>query len=206
MNETYKSLVNWYYIEDWSDYPGPKSRVVPDVEGYDNPGDYDGTELYIPQGTLGNKKGNKFMDEEGNDVPFNNEYFEKTDPLNENKMNKEFLYMQKLAGIITESEYKAILNENTFEMVGPDMDELLDAISILNRDMTNPEDYSGHVVAARPFWDKLKPLDTTGHEVSDGMFSIKVEKTGKTEENEYLRLANEYLEERGYQSKLYKNI
>jgi len=28
-------------------------------------------------------------------------------------MNKEFLYMQKLAGIITESEYAAKLNENT---------------------------------------------------------------------------------------------
>ncbi len=27
-------------------------------------------------------------------------------------MNKEFLHMQKLAGIITESEYKAMLNEN----------------------------------------------------------------------------------------------
>lgn len=27
-------------------------------------------------------------------------------------MNKEFLYMQKLAGLITESEYKAKLNEN----------------------------------------------------------------------------------------------
>lgn len=31
-----------------------------------------------------------------------------------NKMNKEFLYMQKLAGIITESEYAAKLNENIF--------------------------------------------------------------------------------------------
>lgn len=28
-------------------------------------------------------------------------------------MNKEFLYMQKLAGLITESEYKAKLNENS---------------------------------------------------------------------------------------------
>jgi hypothetical protein len=111
MNETYKSLVNWYYIEDWSDYPGPKGRVVPDAEGYDNPSDYDGTELYISQGTIGNKKGNIFIDEEGNDVPFEDQYFEKTNSLNENKMSKEFLYMQKLAGLITESEYKAKLNE-----------------------------------------------------------------------------------------------
>jgi hypothetical protein len=32
--------------------------------------------------------------------------------INENKMNKEFLHMQMLAGIITEGEYKAKMNEN----------------------------------------------------------------------------------------------
>jgi hypothetical protein len=111
MNEAYKSLVDWYYIEEWSDYPGPKGRVVPDVEGYDNPSSYDGTELYIPQGTVGNKNGNMFIDEEGNDVPFEDQYFEKTNPLNENKMNKETLRMQMLSGIITESEYKEKLEE-----------------------------------------------------------------------------------------------
>jgi hypothetical protein len=47
-------------------------------------------------------------------------------------MNKEFLHMQKLAGIITESEYKSQLNENKFEMVGSDVDELLDAVSLVN--------------------------------------------------------------------------
>ena len=103
MNEQYKSLVNWYYIEDWSDYPGPKGRVVPNAEGYDNPSDYDGAELYISQGTIGDKEGNLFIDEEGNDVPFNSQYFEKTNPLKENKMNKEQLRMQMLAGIITEA-------------------------------------------------------------------------------------------------------
>jgi hypothetical protein len=36
-------------------------------------------------------------------------------------MNKEFLYMQKLAGVITESEYNAMLNESKFEMVGSDV-------------------------------------------------------------------------------------
>jgi len=47
-------------------------------------------------------------------------------------MNKEFLHLQKLAGIITESEYKSQLNENQFEMVGSDVDEILDAISLVN--------------------------------------------------------------------------
>ena len=110
-------------------------------------------------------------------------------------MTQEQLRMQMLAGIITEGQYKAILNENKFEMIGSDVDELLDAISILNRDMMNSK---------RSSKDKLKPLNTTGHEISDGKFSIEVEKIGDTEDNEYLRLANDYLEERGYQSKLYK--
>jgi hypothetical protein len=88
------------------------------------------------------------------------------------------------------------LNENKFKMIGSDADELLDAISILNRDMMNSK---------RSSKDKLKPLNTTGHEISDGKFSIEVEKIGDTEDNEYLRLANDYLEERGYKSKLYKN-
>jgi hypothetical protein len=111
MTEQYKSLVNWYYIEDWSDYPGPKGRVVPNIEGYDNPSDYDGAELYISQGTIGDKEGNLFIDEKGNDVPFNSEYFEKTNPLKENKMNKETLRMQMLAGIITEDEMAKQTND-----------------------------------------------------------------------------------------------
>ena len=32
-------------------------------------------------------------------------------------MNKEFLYMQKLAGLITESEYNAMLNENQNDLI-----------------------------------------------------------------------------------------
>jgi hypothetical protein len=68
-------------------------------------------------------------------------------------------------------------------------------MSILNRDMTNPD---------RSFRDKLKPLDKTGHKMSNGKFSIKVVKTGDTKENDYLRIANEYLEDRGYKTKLYK--
>ena len=73
-------------------------------------------------------------------------------------MNKEFLHMQKLAGIITESEYNSQLNENKFEMVGSDVDELLDAVSLV---------YGKNLA-------KLKPLDTTGHQIADDKFSIEV--------------------------------
>ena len=96
-------------------------------------------------------------------------------------MNKEFLHMQKLAGIITESEYKSQLNENKFEMVGSDVDELLDAVSLVN----------GKNIA------KLKPLDTTGRQTADGKFSIEVE----LDESE-LQKINSFLEEKGFQIKI----
>jgi hypothetical protein len=47
-------------------------------------------------------------------------------------MNKEFLHMQKLAGIITESEYKAKLNEAYFAWEDNDTDELKRAKRDLN--------------------------------------------------------------------------
>jgi hypothetical protein len=74
---THKSKVDWYYINDDSDYPGPKGRTVPNAKGFDNPKDYKGTELYIKKGTKGYVGGSKFEDEEGNDVEYKAEYFEK---------------------------------------------------------------------------------------------------------------------------------
>lgn len=68
VNPTHKSLVDWYYIED-------KGRVMPDVKGYDLT-IYPNKELYIEKGIEGWVFGNKFEDEEGNDVPFSEEYFE----------------------------------------------------------------------------------------------------------------------------------
>jgi hypothetical protein len=53
--------------------------------------------------------------------------------INENKMSKEFLHMQKLAGIITEGEYKAKMNEN---------EEIADEVKNYFKTMieTQPED------------------------------------------------------------------
>ncbi len=47
--------------------------------------------------------------------------------IKQNDMNKEFLHMQKLAGLITESEYKAKLNEtegNIADFLNQNMDEI----------------------------------------------------------------------------------
>jgi len=115
-------------------------------------------------------------------------------------MTQEQLRMQMLAGIITESQYKNMLNENKLEMVGSDVDELLDVINFIN---------GGPVKS--PFRDvaRLKPLDTTGHQIADNKFSIEVElvpsgKVGEKlpNEGEYIQQINSFLEEKGYQSKL----
>ena len=168
MNEQYKSLVNWYYIEDWSDYPGPKGRVVPNAEGYDNPSDYDGAELYISQGTIGDKEGNLFIDEEGNDVPFNSEYFEKTNPLKENKMNKEQLRMQMLSGIITENQYKAKLNED--DMLDSVSDETYEKMN----NLVNDDDYDNFINSATKI---MKSLTDNGFEVKDIFYYLQTRLT-----------------------------
>jgi hypothetical protein len=115
-------------------------------------------------------------------------------------MTQEQFRMQMLAGIITEGQYKTMLNENKFEMIGSDADELLDAISFINGGKEKS-----------PFRDvaRLKPLDTTGHQISDGKFSIEVElvPSGNVGEKlpnveKYIDQVNSFLEEIGYQSRL----
>jgi hypothetical protein len=77
-----------------------------------------------------------------------------------------------------------LLNENKFEMIGSDVDELLDAVSLVN----------GKNIA------KLKPLDTTGNQIADNKFSIEVE----LDNSEFIQKINSFLEENGFQIKLYK--
>jgi hypothetical protein len=74
---THMSKVDWYYIGDNSDYPGPKGRTVPKAKGYDDPSTFEDTELYISVGTEGWVDGDDFMDEEENRVPYKGyeEYF-----------------------------------------------------------------------------------------------------------------------------------
>ena len=111
-------------------------------------------------------------------------------------MNKEQLRMQMLAGIITEGQYKAILNESKFKIIGPNADKLLDAISFINGGGEKS-----------PFRDvaRLKPLDTTPEQT----FSIEVElvPSGNVGEKlpnveEYIDEVNSFLKKIGYQSRL----
>ena len=78
---THRSNVDWYYIEEYSDYPGLKGGTVPNARGYEDPTGYDGTELYVPEGTVGYIDGDRFIvasgKREGNDVEYKAEYFDK---------------------------------------------------------------------------------------------------------------------------------
>ncbi len=77
---THRSNVDWYYIEEYSDYPGLKGGTVPNASGYADPTGYDGTELYVPEGTVGYVDDNRFIvasgKREGNDVEYKAEYFD----------------------------------------------------------------------------------------------------------------------------------
>jgi hypothetical protein len=115
-------------------------------------------------------------------------------------MTQEQLRMQMLAGIITEGQYKAMLNESKFKIVGPNTDELLDAISFINGGGKKS-----------PFRDvaRLKPLDTTPKQTSDGKFFIEVElvPSGKVGEKlpnvkKYIDQINLFLKKTNFQSKL----
>lgn len=63
-------------------------------------------------------------------------------------MNNEFLKMQKLAGLITESEFKSKLNEKMYGWDEGDLtDEELEKVKIL--------------MALKPYEDKINKLDTS---------------------------------------------
>lgn len=73
---THISKVDWYYIDEESDYDGPKGIVVPN-DDYEDISQYEGTVLYMPKGTKGYVKDDDFINDEGSSVPFEPEYFEK---------------------------------------------------------------------------------------------------------------------------------
>ena len=115
-------------------------------------------------------------------------------------MTQEQLRMQMLAGIITEGQYKAMLNESKFKIIGSNADKLLKTISFINGGKEKS-----------PFRDvaRLKPLDTSPKQTSDGQFSIEVElvPSGKVGEKlpnvkKYIDQVNSFLKKREKQSRL----
>jgi len=111
----------------------------------------------------------------------------------------------KLRKLIRE-QVKQILNESVtdvnLEMIGPDVNELLDAINRLNG-----AQISGPVFKFRDNV-KLNPIDKTGHTIGKNKFSIEVIPVAKNQpvpnENIYMREANLFLQKNGFQCQLYK--
>ena len=97
-------------------------------------------------------------------------------------------------------EISKILNEqkSNIELIGPDIDELLDAINFINTGVRTNKGLQPHSFGE----NTLKPLEKDGHSIGGGKFSIGVQlKTSN--ESLYIRQVNELLEDHGYECKLY---
>jgi hypothetical protein len=101
---------------------------------------------------------------------------------------KEVNRMQELAGI----------KSSNIELIGPDVDELLDAINFINKGIGK-----GNQKVQLPFGNNtLKALDDDGQSMGGGKFSIGVQpKTAN--ESLYVRQVNDFLDDHGFTCKLY---
>lgn len=109
----------------------------------------------------------------------------------------------KLFEKFIESISEQKIGVDNLEIIGPKVDEILDAINKLNG-----AQLSG---SAFKFRDNvnLQPVDKSGHVVSGNRYSIEVIptkgfKSPMPDENLYIRDANEFLEDNGFRCKIYK--
>ena len=107
---------------------------------------------------------------------------------------------------IIKEEISKVLKEQTsnIELIGPDIDELLDAINFINTGLTKTSKPRPH-----PFGkNTLKALDNDGHSIDSGKFSgkfsISVEVKPKVpNKNLYIEQVNDLLDDHGFKCKLY---
>ena len=134
------------------------------------------------------------------------EWFEPNDGLIDNVLEsntkfKEITNMnkQELKNLIKE-EIKNVLKEQTsnMELIGPNIDELLDAINFINKGVTKTNKPRPHSFG----FNTLKALANDGHSIPGGKFSIGVTTT-KPVESTYVRAVNELLDDHGFECKLY---
>ncbi len=96
---------------------------------------------------------------------------------------------------------ESVNKEAYLELIGPDVDELIDAINKLNG-----AQLSGKAFKYRDNV-KLKPLDKTGHTISKDKFSIEVmpqEIKSAPDTSTYIKAANLFLEDNDYECRIYK--
>ncbi len=102
---------------------------------------------------------------------------------------------------IIREEIRKALNEqkSNIELIGPDIDELLDAITFINTGVKTSKGLQPHSFGK----NTLKPLEKDGHPIKGGKFSIGVQLNKTSNESLYIRQANELLEDHGFECKLY---
>jgi hypothetical protein len=101
---------------------------------------------------------------------------------------------------IIKEEIRIVLNEqkSNIELIGPNIDELLDAINFINTGLTKTSKPRPHLFGK----NTLKALNSDGHSIGSGKFSIGVEpKTSN--ESLYITQVNDLLDDHGFECKLY---
>ena len=100
---------------------------------------------------------------------------------------------------IIREEISKILNKqkSNIELIGPDIDELLDAITFINTGVKTNKGLQPHSFGK----NTLKALDNDGHSIGGGKFSIGVQLT-TSNESLYIRQVNKLLKDQGYECKL----
>jgi hypothetical protein len=101
---------------------------------------------------------------------------------------------------LIKEEIRNVLKEqqSNIELIGPDIDELLDAINFINTGVKTNKGLQPH-----PFGkNTLEALAKDGHLTDDGKFSIGV-KPKTSNESQYIRQVNNLLGDHGFECKLY---
>ena len=105
---------------------------------------------------------------------------------------------------IIKEEISKVLKEqpSNIELIGPDIDELLDAINFINTGLTKTSKPRPH-----PFGkNTLKALDNDGHSIDSGKFSGKFSISVEpkvADKNLYIRQVNDLLDDHGFECELY---
>lgn len=101
---------------------------------------------------------------------------------------------------IIREEIGKVLNEqkSNIELIGPNIDELLDAVNFINTGVETNKGLQPHSFGK----NTLKALSSDGHSIGSGKFSIGVE-LKVSNESLYIRQVNDLLDDHGFECKLY---
>jgi hypothetical protein len=103
---------------------------------------------------------------------------------------------------IIKEEISKVLKEqqSNIELIGPNIDELLDAINFINTGLTKTNKPRPHSFGK----NTLKALAKDGHSIGSGKFSIGVKpKISNNLLNQYIEQVNDLLGDHGFECKLY---